>query len=174
MRAFSAAWRDSDAQRHGPSPSARRAGSVDAASNRVDGNPLAPICAAIELLGRRSAAPRELEITDRHTRHLARLVDDLLDISRVTHGHIELRSEQVSLVSVLERAAEMAGPLLSRRQHTLEVASAVDIALKGDPVRLTQVFANLLTNAAKFTPPGGHVSVGVEPAPDRRRAAPAG
>lgn len=143
---------------------------MDAASNRVDGNPLAPIRAAIELLGRRSAAPRELEIIDRHTRHLARLVDDLLDTSRVTHGHIELRSEQVSLVSVLERAAEMAGPLLSRRQHTLEVASAVDIALKGDPVRLTQVFANLLTNAAKFTPPGGHVSVGVEPAPDRVRA----
>ena len=74
-------------------------------------NPLAPILTAVELLARHPAAARERDVIERHTRHLARLVDDLLDISRVTRGHVELRSEHVSLASVLERAVEIAAPL---------------------------------------------------------------
>jgi signal transduction histidine kinase/ActR/RegA family two-component response regulator len=125
-------------------------------------NPLAPILTAVELLARNPSAAREQHVIERHTRHLARLVDDLLDISRVTRGHVELRSESVSLASVLERAVEIAAPLMSRYRHAFQVAPVEGITLLGDPVRLAQVFANLLTNAAKFTPPGGNIDVLVE------------
>ncbi len=132
-------------------------------------NPLAPILTAVELLARHPAAARERHVIERHTRHLARLVDDLLDISRVTRGHVELRNEPVALVSVLERAVEIASPLVSRHRHTLEVASAAGVTVRGDPVRLAQIFGNLLTNATKFTPPGGRIEVLVAEAPGRVR-----
>jgi signal transduction histidine kinase/ActR/RegA family two-component response regulator len=132
-------------------------------------NPLAPILTAVELLGRQGVGGREREIIDRNARHLARLVDDLLDISRVTRGHVEMRSERISLDSVLQRAAEIAGPLIARKEHSLDVASAEAVTLLGDPVRLAQVFGNLLTNAAKFTPPGGKIEVGVERRGERVR-----
>jgi signal transduction histidine kinase/CheY-like chemotaxis protein len=125
-------------------------------------NPLAPIVTAVELLARNPSAAREQHVIERHTRHLARLVDDLLDISRVTRGHVELRNESVTLASVLERAVEIAAPLISRHRHALQVAPADTVTLQGDPVRLAQIFANLLTNAAKFTPPGGKIDVLVE------------
>jgi signal transduction histidine kinase/ActR/RegA family two-component response regulator len=125
-------------------------------------NPLAPILTAVELLARHPEAERERQVIERHTRHLARLVDDLLDISRVTSGHVELRSEEVTLATVLERAVELASPLVTRNRHELTVAEADDVTLRGDPMRLAQVFGNLLTNAAKFTPAGGHVSVTVD------------
>jgi signal transduction histidine kinase/ActR/RegA family two-component response regulator len=132
-------------------------------------NPLAPILTAVELLAREPAAAREREVIERHTRHMARLVDDLLDISRVTRGHIELRNEQVSLASVLERAVEIAAPVVARHRHDLQVAPAEQVTLMGDPVRLAQIFGNLLTNAAKFTPPGGTVKVQIESTPGRVR-----
>ncbi|HXI55397.1 MAG TPA: hybrid sensor histidine kinase/response regulator [Polyangia bacterium] len=132
-------------------------------------NPLAPIVTAVERLARHPAAAREQKVIDRHTRHLSRLVDDLLDISRVTRGHVELRREQVSLASVLERAVEIAAPLITRHKQALEVASADGVTLEGDPVRLAQIFANLLTNAAKFTPPGGSIDVSVDRTPGRVR-----
>lgn len=134
-------------------------------------NPLAPILTAVELLARNASASREQQVIERHTRHLARLVDDLLDISRVTRGHVELRSEQVSLASVLERAAEFAAPLVARYQHELRVANADGVTLQGDPVRLAQIFGNLLTNAAKFTPPQGKIEVSIDRAPGRVRVA---
>jgi len=125
-------------------------------------NPLAPITTAVELLARHPAAVRERTVIERHTRHLARLVDDLLDISRVTRGHVELRKEPVALATVLEQAVETAAPLMARNQHRLHVGGAEGVLLQGDPVRLAQVFGNLLTNAAKFTPPGGAIEVLVE------------
>ena len=132
-------------------------------------NPLAPILTAAALLGRQGIAPRERDVIERNARHLARLVDDLLDISRVTRGHIELKKEPISLASVLERAAEMAAPLISGNQHSLEISDPQDVKLLGDPVRLAQVFGNLLTNAAKFTPAGGKIEVAIERAGERVR-----
>ncbi len=132
-------------------------------------NPLAPIITAVELLSRHPAAAHERKVIERQARHLARLVDDLLDISRVTRGHIELRREQVPLNAVLERAVELANPLISQQRHTLSVEAAEGVTLQGDPVRLAQVFGNLLTNAAKFTTPEGRIEVLVERAPERVR-----
>jgi signal transduction histidine kinase/ActR/RegA family two-component response regulator len=132
-------------------------------------NPLAAIVTAADLLKHHQVAARERDVIERHTNHLVRLVDDLLDISRVARGQVELRSEPVVLASVLQRAVEIATPLVARHRHDLFVGSAGDVAVQGDPVRLAQVFGNLLTNAAKFTPPGGRIEVLVEPAPDRVR-----
>ncbi len=132
-------------------------------------NPLAPILTAVELMGRNPAAARERDVIERNTRHLARLVDDLLDISRAAHGNIELRREVVSLSSVLERAREIVAPLVTRNQHQLHVESAGDVVVQGDPVRLAQVFTNLLTNAVKFTPAAGKIDVLVERSPGRVR-----
>ena len=132
-------------------------------------NPLAPIMTAVELLARHPVATREQKVIDRQVRHLARLVDDLLDISRVTRGHIELKIEPVSLDVVLDRAVELAAPLVTRYRHTLQVDSAQGLTLRGDVERLAQVFGNLLTNAAKFTAPQGQIRVLVEPAPGRVR-----
>jgi signal transduction histidine kinase/CheY-like chemotaxis protein len=126
-------------------------------------NPLAPIMTAVELLARNTVVARERDVIDRNTRHLAHIVDDLLDISRVTRGHLELRRELVSLGAVLDRAVELATPLMTRHRHVLRVARADDIKLEGDPIRLAQIFGNLLTNAAKFTPPAGEIEVSVHP-----------
>lgn len=125
-------------------------------------NPLAPIVTAVELLKPNPSVTRERDVIERHTHHLVRMVDDLLDISRVTHGHVELRQEIVSLASVLQRAVEISSRLVSRKAHELEVADAQGAMLQGDPIRLAQIFGNLLTNAAKFTPPGGRIVVLVE------------
>jgi signal transduction histidine kinase/CheY-like chemotaxis protein len=125
-------------------------------------NPLAPIMTAVELVAREPCIAREREIIERNTRHLARLVDDLLDISRVTRGHIELQREQVRLGFVLERAVELANALVARNRHSLRVGDAGDLVVRGDPVRLAQVFGNLLTNAAKFTPPRGNIELSIE------------
>jgi signal transduction histidine kinase/ActR/RegA family two-component response regulator len=133
-------------------------------------NPLAPIVTAVELLKNNGTVTRERDVIERHTQHLVRMVDDLLDISRVTRGYVELRSEYVSLESVLQRAIEMASPLLSRNRHELRVGDPQNTTLRGDPIRLAQIFGNLLTNAAKFTPPGGTIDLIVERAPDRVRA----
>lgn len=132
-------------------------------------NPLAPILTAVELLGGHPQAAREREVIERHTRHLARLVDDLLDISRLERGHIELRQEPVMLGVALERAVELASHHIERNQHQLVVTRAADVLVQGDPVRLEQVFGNLLTNAAKFTPAGGRIELSTALDGDRVR-----
>jgi signal transduction histidine kinase/CheY-like chemotaxis protein len=132
-------------------------------------NPLAPIVTALDLMKFNGFASREHDVIERHTHHLVRIVDDLLDISRVTRGHVELRNECVALSSVLQRAVEIASPLVSRNRHQLEVEDAHDATLQGDPIRLAQIFGNLLTNAAKFTPPGGTIRVLVEKTSGRVR-----
>lgn len=124
-------------------------------------NPLAPILTALELLKLRGidAIEHERSVLERQVRHLARLVDDLLDVSRITRGMVDLRHERVVVADVVARGAEMAGPLLEQRRHELSVDVPRNLAVDGDPGRLAQVVANLLSNAAKYTDPDGHIVV---------------
>jgi len=122
-------------------------------------NPLSPIVTALQLMRMRGdgAHGREGEIIQRQVDHLVRLVDDLLDVSRVTRGKIELKFERVELGQVMNKAVEMASLLIEQRRHRLEIDIAPGLVWEGDPVRLAQVVANLLTNAARYTEPGGQL-----------------
>ena len=122
-------------------------------------NPLSPIVTALQLMRMRGdgAHGREGEIIQRQVDHLVRLVDDLLDVSRVTRGKIELKVERVELARVIDKAVEMASLLIEQRRHRLEVELEPGLAWEGDPVRLAQVVSNLLTNAARYTEPGGRL-----------------
>ena len=125
-------------------------------------NPLAPIVTALQLMQLRGAAAveRERTVIERQTQHLVRLVDDLLDVSRITRGKVELKRERVELATVVARAIEMASPLIEQRRHDLKVrVPARGLAVDADPARLAQVIANLLTNAAKYTERGGQIAV---------------
>jgi signal transduction histidine kinase len=125
-------------------------------------NPLAPIMTALQLMRLRGdgAAERERTIIERQVRHLMRLVDDLMDVSRVTRGKVELRREHVEIGEVVARAIETASPLLEQLRHQLRVdVPAAGLHVDGDVTRLAQVVSNLLTNAAKYTPAGGVVEV---------------
>jgi len=126
-------------------------------------NPLAPIRFALPLLHAQpldEAGHRSLAVVARQTDHLARLVDDLLEVSRITSGRIELRREHVSLASVLMAAADAASPSITERRHTLKTTILDDtLWLHADPPRLAQVVTNLLDNSAKYTPPGGEIGL---------------
>ena len=127
-------------------------------------NPLAPIRNAVELMRQVEtidpAFQPSREMVERQVKHLARLVDDLLDVSRITQGSIRLRKEAVDLGSVVERAVEATRPLIDSRTHELKVQLPTDpIHLEADPARLEQILANLLNNAAKYTMPGGQIRV---------------
>jgi PAS domain S-box-containing protein len=127
-------------------------------------NPLAPMLTAVTLLptaeGPRRA--RMCEVLARQVKHMTRLVDDLLDVSRITRGKVQLCPEPVSLEEVLQRALEGVRPLTQQHRHrvSLELGRASHL-LQADPTRLEQVFVNLLNNSAKFTPPGGDITVSV-------------
>lgn len=131
-------------------------------------NPLSPIRNAAALLGASGdgAAERQARARDVITRqvdHLAHLVDDLLDVARISEGKIVLRNEEVDLKGVIAQAIETAGPLIASREHSLDVRQpSDDLWVMGDPVRLAQSVGNLLHNAAKFTPAGGAIVLGVE------------
>ena len=127
-------------------------------------NPLAPLSTALSLLARKKPAPEEAEkyyaLMGRQVEHMIRLVNDLMEVSRITRGKIELQMGSVLLDAVIEDAIELSRPLVERAGHTLSVELAGDpLVVRGDAVRLTQVFSNLLNNAAKYTPPGGRVQV---------------
>ncbi len=130
-------------------------------------NPLAPISTAAQLL-RMSAAdtPRVLaasEIISRQVSHMTELVDDLLDVSRVTRGLVQLQREPVELKSVITAAVEQVRPLIELRGHSLSTwTSPEPLVVEGDRTRLVQVVANLLNNAAKYTPPGGDIDLRVD------------
>ncbi|MBL9105325.1 MAG: response regulator [Myxococcales bacterium] len=125
-------------------------------------NPLAPIVTALQLMRLKGAdgIEREQALIERQVKHLVGLVDDLLDVSRITSGKVELRRTHVELATVVSRAIEMASPLLEQQRHDLEVNVArAGLGVDADPGRLAQVVANLLTNAAKYTRAGGKISV---------------
>ena len=125
-------------------------------------NPLAPILTALHLMRLRDGDHHATEraIIERQAQHLVRLVDDLLDVSRITRAKIELKRRRVEVAQVVARAIEMASPLLEQRRHNLAVdVPSRGLVVDGDPARLGQVVANLLTNAAKYTAQGGQVSI---------------
>jgi signal transduction histidine kinase len=134
-------------------------------------NPLAPLRNALQVL-RLLRGGAEVErlagVMERQVSHLVRLVDDLLDVTRVARGKIEVRKGPVGLATVLERCLERARPHLEERQHALEVSLPEQpLPLEADPARLEQVFTNLLSNAAKYTPPGGQVRLSAAREGDR-------
>jgi PAS domain S-box-containing protein len=125
-------------------------------------NPLAPIRNSLQILKmprlEAAIADRAREMMERQVHHLVRLVDDLLDVSRVMQGKVELRKELVELASVVARAVETAQSLIEVQGHELTIHLPDEcLLLEADPVRLTQVVGNLLTNAAKYTEPGGRI-----------------
>jgi CheY-like chemotaxis protein/two-component sensor histidine kinase len=123
-------------------------------------NPMAPILTALELMRLRGddRSSREQEVIERQVRHLMRLVDDLLDVSRVTRGGLPLKRDRHDLRDIVARAIEVASPLLEQRRHRFTIETPPHpLVVDGDDGRLVQVFANLLTNAAKYTEPGGEI-----------------
>ncbi len=125
-------------------------------------NPLAPIMTALHLMRLRDpdSLAKERAIIERQAQHLVRLVDDLMDVSRITRGKVELTCERVELAEVIAKAIELSSPMLELREHTLTVDVAVrGLAIDADPSRMAQVVANLLTNAAKYTEKNGRVAI---------------
>jgi PAS domain S-box-containing protein len=123
-------------------------------------NPLAPIVTAVHLLRLQGGNGRELDVIDRQVGHLTRLVDDLLDISRITRGKVELRRDLVELADVVARALETVSPLLEQRSHPVHVdVPERALIIDGDAGRLVQVVANLLTNASKYSEPGRPITI---------------
>jgi two-component system CheB/CheR fusion protein len=128
---------------------------------------LAPIRSAVELLGEAGSSQAELAFArgaiDRQVRQLTRLVDDLLDVSRITQGKIKVVRHPVVLQDVIEHALEMSGPLVEARRQQLTVEMPPEpVLVNGDATRLAQVIGNLLSNAAKFTDEGGRIELRVE------------
>ncbi|HSB53489.1 MAG TPA: response regulator [Gemmatimonadales bacterium] len=130
-------------------------------------NPLAPVQNAVAIMQRKAIDDPDLrwcrDVIERQTRQSARLVDDLLDVARVTQGKITLRQEPLALASIVHGAVETSRPLIDSRQHQLQLdLSPEPIWVRGDAARLTQVLANLLNNAAKFQDKGGRIELTVQ------------
>ncbi len=130
-------------------------------------NPLAPIRNALQIVqlsaGNEAAVQSASETMDRQIRHMVRLVDDLLDVSRISRGKIDLRQERVELASIIHQAVESSRPAITSGQHQLTVTLPPQpVYLEADPVRLAQVFSNLLNNASKYSDPNGRISITVE------------
>jgi PAS domain S-box-containing protein len=127
-------------------------------------NPLAPIRYALTI-GRQARLTeaqrkRSDEVIERQVEHMSRLLDDLLDVSRIARGHVELRKKWIDLTSIVGAAIDAARPLLDRKAHNLSLDLPREaLRLEADPVRLTQILTNLLTNAAKYTDRGGQIQL---------------
>ncbi|HSN25041.1 MAG TPA: ATP-binding protein, partial [Kofleriaceae bacterium] len=134
-------------------------------------NPLAPMVTALELMRMRSSqTSREEQVLSRQVGHLSRLVDDLLDVSRITKGRIELRRRRIELHDVVARGLEVASPLFEQRQnHVVVDVPHHGLAIEGDADRLAQVVGNLLTNAAKYSDPKTRITVIATRGPDSVR-----
>jgi signal transduction histidine kinase/CheY-like chemotaxis protein/putative methionine-R-sulfoxide reductase with GAF domain len=129
-------------------------------------NPLAPIRTGLEILKVAGDSERGRKLRDmmeRQVGHMVRMVDDLLDVSRITRGKVELRRERVELRAVVDSALETSRPLIESAGHELRMELPADpLFLDADPTRLAQVFANLLNNAAKYTLAGGRIRLSAE------------
>jgi len=130
-------------------------------------NPLAPISNAVQIMKRSHADEVRLawcqDVISRQVEQLARLVDDLLDISRISRGKIELKQKMLKVSTIVQRAVETSQPLMEARRHELTVQLPPEpVYVEGDLVRLAQVVSNLLNNAAKYTDAGGSISLSVE------------
>ena len=126
-------------------------------------NPLAPIRTGVDLLARSrdgEAAELALGVMQRQTGHMVRLIDDLLDVSRITNGKLQLKRQHVELPVIIEAAVELSRPLIERKGHTLEVSLPDDpLLLDADLTRIAQVIGNLLNNASNYTSPGGRIAL---------------
>jgi PAS domain S-box-containing protein len=126
-------------------------------------NPLAPIRAGLELMRTVPAAPKAEQIQTvmrRQVDHMVHLVDDLMDMARLTEGKVTLQRANVALAEVVQDAIAMSTPLIDAAQHRLSVnLPSPPLTLHIDPHRITQVLSNLINNAAKYTPPGGHIEI---------------
>jgi signal transduction histidine kinase/ActR/RegA family two-component response regulator len=125
-------------------------------------NPLAPALTALELMKARDPQTftKERQILERQVAHMVRLVNDLLDVSRLARGKVQLERRRFEIRDAVDRAIDMASPLIVQRGHTFDVRVADrGLAVDGDSARIVQVISNLLTNAAKYTPPDGHIAL---------------
>jgi PAS domain S-box-containing protein len=127
-------------------------------------NPLAPIRTAAEMLALPNLEPKQLawarQVIRRQVEHMARLLDDLLDVARITRGKLQLRLQRVELDTIVETAVEAARPLIEAKHHVLTITLPPVPTFDADPVRLAQILSNLLTNAAKYTDsPGGRIEL---------------
>ena len=123
-------------------------------------NPLSPMLTALQLMRLRGVQGNEVDILERQVTHMRRLVDDLLDVSRITSGKVQLHLEDVDLAAILVRALDTVGPVLEQRHHSLRMEMPRGIfGVRADPERLTQVVTNLLVNAAKFSDEGSTIIV---------------
>jgi len=134
-------------------------------------NPLAPIRHAVKILDVPGASDGQREwsreVIARQVQHMALLLDDLLDVSRITRGRLDLRKDYVSLQALVAAAVEPARPLIEAKHHSLEVAlPSAPVELEVDPLRMSQALSNLLTNAAKYTDAGGTIKVRAALEPD--------
>ncbi|MCK9620432.1 MAG: PAS domain-containing protein [Methylobacter sp.] len=132
-------------------------------------NPLAPISNAVNILKLPSLDEAQLtwcrDVIGRQVEHMVRLVDDLLDVSRISRGKIELKKEPLEVSAIVRRAVETSQPLIDAHRHEFSVHLPPEpLYVKGDPVRLSQAVSNLLNNAAKYTDEGGSIVLTVEPA----------
>jgi PAS domain S-box-containing protein len=124
-------------------------------------NPLAPIVTALDVMEYRGMVgfERERAVIRRQAQHMSRLVEDLLDVARIRRGKITLSKQAVELHTIIAMAVELTSPLLEQHSHQLTIDVPRELVIEGDATRMTQVFANLLTNAAKYTPPRGHITI---------------
>lgn len=138
-------------------------------------NPLAPIRTTMSIIARQQPSPdieRLVGIVERQVTHLTRLVDDLLDVARITTGKVVLQKERTTVRAVLTHVLEICSHTIAEKRHVLEVHQPMeDCVIEADHARVVQSFANLLGNAAKFTPTGGHIQVSAEVQGDQLRFA---
>jgi PAS domain S-box-containing protein len=124
-------------------------------------NPLAPIVTALDVMEYRGMVgfERERAVIRRQAQHMSRLVDDLLDVARIRRGKIALHKQALELHTIIAKAVELTSPLLEQHNHQLTIDVPRELVIEADATRMTQVFANLLTNAAKYTQPRGHIMI---------------